>query len=194
MIYRMADCVWNNVDRWHVSEPALPDGSTPFTWSFTRCQPFRSSPPLSCRVTDQGTQTDVTFASFDIPIISRRAADALSTLLTDSVELIPVSIAGYGHDFFILNLLCHSAPLDERRSDILWWTEQDKRPDKLGQYRMVTKAVARPEVALPPLSRVRRFEVMVAATEETRSAFLEEGLTGVSFEPIRELNKTSLTS
>ena len=129
-------------------------------------------------------QTDITFGPFDVPIINSRAYSALKYLDGSAIQFIPVSVKGIDDNYWIANLLIKSDILDEVQSKIMWWKPEDGRPDKLGEYRMVSKAVARLDVEIPSLSRLKKFDISVVVNENTKQTISEYELTGIDFEKI----------
>ena len=180
--YEIVDCVWRGDERWHLEEPASLEGAKAFTWSFTRCRPFEPRVPLRIRVQEHGSIVDLTFAAFDIPVLSPRAVEILSSPLAEFCELVPVEVVGQPSGFAILNVLRAEDCVDERASELVIWKATDARPDKAGQYRQVTKLVLKPDLRLPPIFRLAKFKIMLLVSDAVAELFRRHHLSGVVLE------------
>jgi hypothetical protein len=73
--------------------------------------------------------------------------------------------------------------VDEKESDIMWWTEADERPDKIGQYRMITKLKIVPDlVQESQMFRVEGWEIALVISETVKVALEKRGVAGIRFE------------
>lgn len=92
--------------------------------------------PLTAPIHTAGIPLDFTLTLGHIPILSKRLADAVHPLVANHAQLFPVQIEGYS-GFEVLNptMLIHC--VDEASSEIIRFTEDDGRPDKIGQYLMI---------------------------------------------------------
>jgi hypothetical protein len=180
--YEIVDCVWRGEERWHLEEPASLDGAKTFTWSFTRCQPFALRVPLRIGIQEEGSVVDFTFAAFDIPVLSPRAVEILSSPLAEFCEFVPVEVVGQPSGFAILNVLRAEDCVDERASELVIWKPTDARPDKAGQYRQVTKLVLKPDLRVPPIFRLAKFKIKLLVSDAVAEVFRRHRLSGVVLE------------
>jgi Immunity protein family (Imm11) len=75
--------------------------------------------------------------------------------------------------------------VDENESDITWWTEADERPDKIGQYRMITKLKIVPDlVQESQMFRVEGWEIALVISETVKVALEKRGVAGIRFEEV----------
>ena len=180
--YEIVDRVWRGEERWHLDEPTSPDGAKPFTWAFTRCQPFESQVPLRISVDEEGTIVDFTLAAFDIPVLSRRAVEVLSPSLSEFCEFIPVEVEGQSDGFCILNVLRAEDCVDESASELLIWKSTDHRADKAGQYRQITKLVLKRNLRVSPIFRLAKFQNKLLVSDVVADLFRRHELSGVILE------------
>jgi hypothetical protein len=65
------------------------------------------------------------------------------------------------------------------------WNQDDGRPEKLGTYRAVSSPVLlAPSAALPHLSRVADWKIMLVASGVFADAVADSGLSGFSFKAL----------
>jgi hypothetical protein len=180
--HEIVDCVWRGEGRWHLDEPESHDGAKSFTWSFTRCVLFEPRVPLRLSIQEAGPLVDFTLAAFDIPVLSPRAVEALSPILAEFCEFIPIEVEGQPPGFAILNVLRAEDCVDEAASELQIWDASDGRPEKVGQYRQITKLVLKPEVRVAPIFRVARFKIKLIVSDDVAELFSRHHLSGVVLE------------
>ncbi|MGT2512646.1 imm11 family protein [Cupriavidus basilensis] len=83
--------------------------------------------------------------------------------------------------FEILNVLDIVDCVDEEKSDFSRWTEEDGRPDKVGDYRMNVLRVNADKVAGHGLFRVKGWQIALVCSQRIRDLLIEHGVTGVRF-------------
>lgn len=84
----------------------------------------------------------------------------------------------------ILNVVDRVGCIDEPRSQFTKWTPEDGRLEKTGDYRMVTHLQLNSRLANSHhLFRVTEWPVALIASEQVKS-LLEDGTTGLRFEPV----------
>lgn len=180
--FEIVDFAWRREERWHLREPASHDGKKEFTWSFTRCEPFKPRIPLRIGIRNDGAVVDFTLADFEIPVLSPRAVEILSSQLAEFCEFIPVDIIGQPSGFAILNILRSEDCVDESASELLIWKPTDARPDKAGQYRQVSRLVLKSDFRGPPIFRLAKFKMKVLVSDSIAELFRRQHLSGVSLE------------
>src|ERR1043165_534973 len=124
--------------RWFLQGPVTRSGLEVDPRRFITAEPFSTKDPLRVPLRQKGTPLEFTFADFDMPVVSPEVGTIFSSLCGSDVQRIPASVDGRAENVEILNVLCKRPCLDESRSQsITRWTENDGRPDKVGQLRMV---------------------------------------------------------
>jgi hypothetical protein len=73
--------------------------------------------------------------------------------------------------------------LDERRSEFSQWTANDHRPDKVGQYRMVTRLRIVTASLAPDahILRIAGLQIALVVSETIKSAMERSGCVGAKF-------------
>jgi hypothetical protein len=184
--YRVMDDV-HHPDRWHLGVPLNASGREADPWQFMDGKSLRAEPGLRVPVRYVGEPLDLTFAAFDVPVVSRRAQTVLMSVAADDIQLIPVIVDDVdesGRDYAVLNAVRSIQCLDESSSEFLKWTTADRRPDRLGSYRMVTKLRIESREISANVFRVAGWEVALIASSAVRDAILTASLTGIKFEPV----------
>jgi len=139
-------------------------------------------PPLMVTVPRDGTPTDYTLAGIDMPVITRRVGELLGRLAGTEIQRIPVRVDGHDEQYEILNVISVVPCIDTKRSRIMWWTEADGRPDKVGQPRMISKFVLdRAALTGHNILIPKEWRVVVLVSEVLKVALEEAGVTGVRF-------------
>jgi hypothetical protein len=98
--------------------------------------------PLRVSVSKVGRPLDFTFAAGEMPVVTTRVAELLSTIAGNDVQLIPITVAGMHDRYVIVNVTARVDCIDTRRSDIMWFEPgNDIRPDLAGTPQMITKLI-----------------------------------------------------
>jgi hypothetical protein len=91
------------------------------------------------------------------------------------------SIGGYE----ILNAVCSEACLDESGSEVMKWKPEDGRPDKIGEYRMVTNLTIHPNhTNSRHIFRIRGWEIALIVSEDLKKAIEYLPNLGIVFETV----------
>jgi hypothetical protein len=132
----------------------------------------------------KGPCFDFCLAAFDVPVVSKRLGDRLSSVAKDEIQLIPVTVWDDA-SYYILNTLRQLSCLDESRSLFTKWQVADGRPDRNGQYRMVVELkVAGPLIGKSNIFRIEGWYVPLVVSESIRQIFLDTNISDGVFEPI----------
>ena len=178
--YRLTDAVAAR-GRWFLGSPLSPAGEELDPRLFTNAEPADVTGPLRLR----GRPLDFTLADFDMPVASERLATHVAQLAGGAVQCIPVTVEGAAGPHAILNVTRAVHCLDETASDIVWWTAEDDRPDRIGQYRMVSDPVLdAARLQGEPLFRVDGWRIMLLVHEDVRRALEGGRYTGLAFEEV----------
>jgi hypothetical protein len=145
---------------------------------FTSTKPYTGSKRLSIQV-DDGPDFDFSLAAFDVPIVSTKLARLLERIAFREVQLIPVTIGGKT-GYFILNTLQKVSCLDEQLSVYTKWTETDGRPDRMGQYRMVSEVRLNSDKANGiHVLRIEGWDVPLVVSDKVVEEIQSSGIRGV---------------
>jgi len=150
---------------------------------FTTTKTYTDSNRLSVQA-DDGPDFDFSLAAFDVPIVSAKLARLLQQSTSEEVQLIPVTIGGKA-GYFILNTLRKVPCLDESQSVYTKWQESDGRPDRIGQYRMVSELVVDSIEALGiDVLRIEGWDVPLVVSDNIVEEMKSSGVRGVILEPL----------
>jgi hypothetical protein len=146
-----------------------------------------------CQVTEslciptkkKGKSLGITFGDFDMPVVRGDAAELLHRLGGDQIQLIPITPEASTQKFFILSVLARIQCIDESRSTIIRWAPNDGLPDKIGQYRSISKLVLdRNKLGAAPVFRIADWEVALITNQRVKVALEERSIDGVKFQPL----------
>lgn len=182
--YQLLDDI-GHPNRWFLQAPVDPTGAEVDPRLFTAGAPVAVAGPLSVRVRQAGHPLDFTLADFDMPVVCCGTGELLSQLAPGDVQRVPVRVDGREEPYEILNVVTRRQAIDERRSVITRWTEEDGWPEKLGQYFMVSRLAIEPEAAAGAgIFRLTGWEIAVVVSDTVRRALLAHEVTGVKFEAV----------
>jgi hypothetical protein len=168
--------------RWWLKTPRDASGALIDPELFCNGQLLDLRPPLTISIRYDGEPLDWTFADFDMPVVSKRTADLLRSICGDDFQSFDATIEGYNGDFEVLNILKVIGCLDEQKSDILFWKEEDGRPDKVGQYRQVANMrIDSSQIGGANMFRIAGWEIALIVSEHIRRAFIDHKISGVRF-------------
>jgi len=171
-------------DAWFIHGPFEQNGSLVDDQFFRTCliySDFRSE--LRYRIRHNGESTSFTFASFDVPVINDQISHVFLECNPKDIQLISVKIEGKVGQYWILNVLKEVSCLDEKNSTIMWWKPEDGRPDKVGQYRMITKfKLDRQRIGDTRIFRLGGWKVALIVNDQLKQKLEQAGISGVRFE------------
>lgn len=152
---------------------------------FKRGQPVVLRGALCAPIHTPGMALDFTFTLSHIPVLSARFAAAVRPLIEQHTQLFPVHIDGY-EGFVVMNATSIVCCLDEARSEFQKWTEEDGRPNKIGQYQMVTKLRLDPSQIPQNLHifRVMGWKIALIVSQAFVDAIMPLKPTGVKLEVV----------
>ena len=125
--------------QWFPEEPVGEDGTVLDARLFTSCRPFSGS-GVRLRTKQDGVMLPLNFGPFDIPVARRALAERIARLAPDDVQVVPATTDS-GEACGIVNVLTCRDCIDELASVGTRWAPGDGRPDKVGQFRMITRLV-----------------------------------------------------
>jgi hypothetical protein len=159
------------IDRWFIDEPRTADGTAIDERDFILGKAYLGPTPHSLRVGQAGKELRFNFGGFDMPVVSNCVASVMQSIAHERVECFPVRIDGALGQYTILNVACRQDCLDECRSRVMKWTPQDTRPERIGQYRMVTELfVDRSRTAGSDIFRIAGWEIALIVSDVVKHA------------------------
>ncbi|MHA7627396.1 imm11 family protein [Corallococcus sp. M7] len=120
------------------------------------------------------------------PVIQAEAADILTRLAPDDVQLLPVTVASEPGPHFLVNVLRLVRCIDDEASEeVLYWKPEDGRPEKVGKYRDVAGMRIDPtKVGDAKVFRTWGWTVALIVSEDIKEALEHENITGVKFREV----------
>lgn len=160
------------------------NGSWANPWQFTAGNVVQADAPLNIAVLLQGRPLDYSTDTYGVPIVTARAADLLKQVCGSQVQLIEVSVQGHQGPFFIANATRAADCVDEQLSQgVRRWTEEDGRPDRIGDYHAMDKLVIDPNrTGGLDLFRVARYTVVLIVSDRLKRTMEEAKLLGPRFD------------
>jgi hypothetical protein len=169
--------------RWHLCAPINDEGCDPSDFTSGKPARVRSIPNVDIQI--PGIMLDFTLTSFDVPIATHALAEAFGKVAVEALQRIPVTVGGRS-GYEILNATRRIRCLDEQRSEFIKWTAFDERPDRINQYRMVTKLHI--NKALVPFDthifRIDGWDVALIVSSKLVDIVRSTGATGLAFHPV----------
>ncbi|NYE59407.1 hypothetical protein FHW58_000559 [Duganella sp. 1224] len=175
------------VDRgWFLAEPEDSFGTVISPWKFKSCEPL--SPfldDLSARVLRSGEVTGVAFGAFDLIYAMREWADILQEIGRADIELIPVKVVGTEVVISLVNVIREIRCIDEERSEFSKWELDSIRPDKVGEFKVITKMVIDTSLVCGAhIFRPSGYHLSVIVSEQLKHRIEELGSGYTTFRPV----------
>ena len=167
--------------RWQLAGPVDDEDRDDREFSYGQAIKLRG--PLMARIHTSGLALDFTHTVSMVPVLSQRMAEAIRPLIDNHAQMFPVYIPGY-RGFEVLNTIMLIPCLDEHLSEFTKWTAEDGRPDKIGDYQMVTRL--RIDAHRVPRNlhvfRVKGWKIALIVSQAFVDAILPLNPTGVKLE------------
>lgn len=125
-------------EQWFLDCPRTAEGYEIDARDFVSGCPYLGPVPALVPISKSGPRLAYNFAAFHMPVVTDEVARIISRVAADDVECFPVRIPGCTQQHFVLNATVSLDCLDEERSEFTRWVEADNRPDRLGQYHMIS--------------------------------------------------------
>ena len=140
--------------------------------------------PLRVSLRRKGKPLDFTFADFDMAVANKRTADLFAKVAPSEIQRLPVEVATRKEEFEIINVISQIDCIDEEKSEIEWWTEEDERPDKIGTPQMISKLVIDPKrIPGTHIFRPKGWDVVIVVSDVLKKVLEEAKVTGIRFRP-----------
>ncbi|NOK17772.1 imm11 family protein [Corallococcus carmarthensis] len=127
--------------RWYLREPTDLDGKTvPDIWAFVVGRPVTDPGPLRVPLSRHGKPLDFDKTTVaGTPIVNGRIASVFRELAPNDAQLFPVEVQGQAEPFYLLNVMRVIRCIDDAAcEEARLWTPEDGRPDKVGEYHVVS--------------------------------------------------------
>ncbi|QRK05267.1 hypothetical protein JQX13_34440 [Archangium violaceum] len=146
--------------------------------------PIRFDGRLRVPILHPGSPLDFSLAdSGDFPVVTEKVASTLAELAPDDVQLYSAEVDTRPEPYFLVNVARQVKCIDDETSEeVLYWTPEDDRPDKLGQYRAVYGMRIDPsKVGDAKVFRPSGFPRALLVAEDVKDALERTGTTGLEF-------------
>lgn len=142
--------------------------------------------PIVVKLYVPGRPLDYTMAGRGMPVASERAAEVFSRVVPKEAQIVPITVEGRQEPYFIVHAIHAIECVDEARSEgIQWWTEEDGRPERIGDYSAVDVLRIDPSrVAGHHFFRVKRWLSALIVSAHLRQELERANLTGLRFIPV----------
>lgn len=183
--YKLSDEVTRPL-RWELGTLRDERGEELWPALLMRGEPVTLDGRIKAPVELAGQPLDFSHAAFGIPVVHHRVATLLKELAANDVQLLPVDIEGQPDQYLGLNAIRVVKCIDDRASlEVRYWTPEDGRPEKTGQYRAVYGLRIDPtEVGDAKIFRTWGWTVALIVSEEIKDALERIGATGVRFKEV----------
>ncbi|EAU63326.1 hypothetical protein STIAU_1711 [Stigmatella aurantiaca DW4/3-1] len=120
-----------------------------------------------------------------IPVVHVKVASLLSELAPGDVQLIPADIEGQPDQYLVLVATRPIRCIDEKASEVSFWTPEQGVPEKIGQYMGVDRLrIDKTKVGNTQVFRPEGWEVVLIISEEIKDALERMGASGTRFEEV----------
>jgi len=171
--------------RWYLKSPVDSNGQEVDPRSFTSCNRYESVLPLRLPIRRDGKPVAFNFCDFDMIVTQKYLNNALQDLVGNSIQRIPVEVDASEEKYEILNVLDAVECISEGRSEFTKWTEDSGRPDKIGQFRMITKLFIDPEKARAhTIFRVKEWKIALIIDESVKRLLEKNSASSIIFQPV----------
>ncbi|KAB8027421.1 imm11 family protein [Fluviispira multicolorata] len=123
---------------------------------------------------------DFHFGIRDAPYVNERFIDCLKAVGETNYQLLPVTVLPEEKSYYILNTLNMIDCVDREQSVFTLWTEEDNRPDILGDFRGFGKMILDPKKVPEGVHffRIKGWEVVTVVTKALVEEFKKRKITG----------------
>lgn len=135
----------NLTSQWFLDTPVSSSGDEWAFWRILRGEVLDDGDLGIWRtqVKQNGQALPFSFSGFDVPIVSQQVGRLIDEEAPGQAQLLPLEIGdakgGVSSGYRILVATKALRCVDELRSEFTKWGGDDMRPDKAGEYRMVTR-------------------------------------------------------
>lgn len=175
-------------ERWYVSEPARLTGEElDDIWQFTDGRPVDVRERTRIPIYRPGNPTDIEFAGAgQTPVVSASIAAVFREMAPNDVQLFPVEVEGSVAPYFILNVARTIRCIDDAAcEEARLWTLEDGRPEKLGEYHVVSGLkIDKSKVGAARVFRLWGWHPPIIVDQDVKQALERVGLVGGMFDEV----------
>ncbi len=155
-------------------------------WVFTDGTPLADPGRLKLTIDVPGKALDFSLAADVIPVVHVRVASVFADLAPDDVQSFPVEVEGQPEQFCVLVATKLIRCIDDKATkEILMWTPDDGRPEKVGEYRDVWgMRIDASQVGGAKVFRTWGWPIALIVREEIRDTLERMRATGTEFEEV----------
>jgi hypothetical protein len=173
----------NAHERWFLRSPINTHGEELDPRAFTRSSICPAHGPLTLPLRRDGRPVDFNFGDFDMPVVKTDIVDKLEDVLDLQLQRVPVHMPESAGKFEILNVLDQVDCIDAVKSVYTRWEANDGRPEKLGEYRMITDLKIDPKCTHGHhLFRVKGWAVALIVSEQMKQALESFRVSGIEYD------------
>jgi hypothetical protein len=172
-------------NRWFLRAPRTANDEEIDPRDFTESVPYLGPVLAKVPLRQCGVEVNFTFASFEMPVVSKSVGEIIRRVAPDSAEYFPSAVDGTSRDYEIMNATCRLECLDEERSEFTMWTEEDERPEMMGHYRMISTIRIDPaRAAGHHLFRNARWPLALLVSDTLKAAIEDIPNLGIVFKSV----------
>ncbi|MGZ3460873.1 MAG: imm11 family protein [Archangium sp.] len=171
-------------ERWLLRDPIDEQGKPVRARQFMSGEPTRFDGRLRVPVYHPGTSLDFTCVDTGgFPVVTEKVARVLAELAPGDVQLFPVEVESRPEPYFLVNVARRVKCIDDEAcAEVRYWTSEDHRPDKVGQYRAVYGMRIDPsKVGDAKVFRPWGYRGAILVAEDVKEALERTGATGIRF-------------
>ncbi len=173
--------------RWVLGTPTDPQGQeVEDPWMFYKGQPLPELGRLKLSMDVPGRALDFSLTAFAAPIVHTRVASLFAELAPEEVQSIPVEVEGQSEPFSILVATRLIRCIDDAAcKEVEYWTPEDGRPERVGEYRDVYGMRIDPsKVGDAKVFRPWGWPIVLIVREDIKDALERMGATGMKFQEV----------
>lgn len=171
-------------DRWLLRDPLDEQGKEVRARQFMSGEPTRFDGRLRVPVYHPGSSLDFTCVDTGgFPVVTEKVARVLAEVAPGDVQLFPVEVESRPEPYFLLNVARRVKCIDDAASEeVHYWTPEDGRPDKVGQYQAVYGMRIDPsQVGDARVFRTWGYPRALIVAEDVKEGLEHTGATGLRF-------------
>lgn len=170
-------------DRWYLQSPLDIFGNEIDSRLFTKTERVKVLSSLLLPIRQEGKIVDFNFCDFDMPVVNLDTAEIVEKFTNGNIQRIPVKIIGASGEFEILNVLQSVSCIDEDGSDLVRWSKNDGRVDKIGKIRMAVRIrLDAAKAAGRHIFRLADWKIALVISEELKMKLEKAKVSGVFYE------------
>lgn len=174
--------------RWYLTEPrTLVGEEIDDSWQFMQGKTVELHEKLRVPVRYLGKPLDYTTAGAgQIPIINERVASVFRELAPNDVQIFPIEVEGQTEPYFLLNVAREIRCIDDAScEEVQYFTKDDVRADKAGQYRSVVGLrIDKSKVGDARVFRLWGYHIPIIVDGEIKEALERNGISGGKFDEV----------